>query len=101
MHMRSGGPGFESPCALQEKTMPNGNCTHMHRLPTLSLPGRRPNLQLSPCIKKGREHPVSPSHGQACRTHSSADVCSLFLKDGNTAESVLFVKDGKTFFTVH
>ena len=91
MQTQSGGPGFDSLCAhSKKKTMPNGYCTHN----TLSLPGRRPKLQVTPCIKKGREHPVSPSHGQAFQTHSSADVCSLFLKDGNIAENVLFVKDG-------
>ena len=44
---------------------------------------------------------IPPGHGQAGRRHSSADFCSLFLKEGNTAESVLFVKDEKNFYKEH
>ena len=51
----------------------------VHRIPTLSLPGRCPNLKLTPGIKTGQRQPVSPSHDQPCRTHPSVDICVDFI----------------------
>ena len=103
MRMRSEGPGFEGLCDLkkrcQAEIVQTCSCSDFLRYhfldegqPSAHAMYKKKTWTSGSCLSKSRSSMPNPP---------SADVCSLFLKEGNTAESVLFVKDGKTFYTAH
>ena len=101
--MRSGGPGFECTCTLEEETMPNENCTPMDRLPTswtlakTSAHAMHKNRTWTASLSKSRRqswpNTLVSGHLLSCphrRKHRRK--CPI---------PFAIVKDGKTFYTVH